>query len=793
MRLRSLLAFLVGLILSVLGVQAAEQVHAMSDLTPAEARAIAKEAYIYGFPLVENYRIMHSYFVDSDGSEFKAPWNQIHNEARVYTPADKAIQTPNSDTPYSQLGTDLRTEPLVLTVPEIEPDRYYSLQFIDLYTFNYAYVGSRTTGNGAGRFLLAGPNWQGETPEGIDAVVQSETELGWVLYRTQLFNPDDIDNVKAVQAGYEVQPLSSFLGQPAPEAAPAIDFIQPLTPEDQRTSPRFFEALNFLLQFSPTHPSEQALMERFAKLGIEPGGTWDVDTLPSPIQEAIAQGMADAWEEFTQFKQTELDTGKRTTAEGFGTREFLQNDYLSRMSSAVLGIYGNSKEEALYPAYFVDSEGEPFNGAEANYTLHFEADELPPVNAFWSLTLYELPSSLLVENPIDRYLINSTMLPELNRDADGGLTIYIQHKSPEGDQAANWLPAPNGEFWAVMRLYWPQEKALTGEWQAPPIRRAGAATTTSVPVTADNFVRAESDLYFNSVVQQGALGQFDHGRDLTPLDQQTIIRMNRDTLYSVAVFDLDAGPVTITLPDAGDRFLSMQLINQDHYTPAVIYEGGLYTLNREAMGTRYVMAAIRILVNASDDEDLAQVHALQDAITVEQDNPGTFEVPQWDPVSQKQVRDTLLTLGAALPDTRGMFGTEAQTDPIRHLIGSALGWGGNPDTEALYLNVTPPQNDGATVYRLTVDEVPVDGFWSISVYNAEGYFEPNDQNAYSTNNVMADKGEDGSVTVQFGGCDGNTTNCLPITPGWNYMVRLYRPRSEILDGTWTFPEAEPVS
>ncbi|NMF84404.1 DUF1254 domain-containing protein [Nodosilinea sp. P-1105] len=764
----------------------------MSTLTPTEARAIAKEAYIYGFPLVDNYRIMHSYFVDSDGSEFKAPWNQIHNEARVYTPADKAIQTPNSDTPYSQLGTDLRTEPLVLTVPEIEPDRYYSLQFIDLYTFNYAYVSSRTTGNGAGRYLLAGPYWQGETPAGIDAVIRSETELGWVLYRTQLIDPDDIDNVKAVQAGYEVQPLSSFMGQPAPEAAPAIDFIQPLTPEDQRTSPRFFEVLNFLLQFSPTHPSEQALMERFAKLGIDPDSSFDVDALSPPIQEAIAQGMADAWETFADFKRTQIDTGKRTAADGFGTREFLDNDYLGRMASAVLGIYGNSKEEALYPAYFVDASGEPLDAAQHNYVLRFPPDELPPVNAFWSITMYESPASLLVENPIDRYLINSPMLPDLVRDADGGLTLYLQHDSPGAEKEANWLPAPDGEFITVMRLYWPQEAALTGAWQAPPLQKADAEATAGVPVTVDNFVRAESDLYLGSVVQRDALGQLDHNREPTPIDQQDVIRMNRDTLYSATVFDLEAGPATITLPDAGDRFLSMQLINQDHYTPAVIYEGGPYTLTQEDMGTRYVLAAIRILADGSDPADLAQVHALQDAITIEQASQGTFSVPQWDLASQKQVRDALLVLASTLPDTRGMFGTKEQVDPVRHLIGTALGWGGNPETEALYLNVTPAQNDGSTVYRLTIDEVPVDGFWSISMYNAEGYFEPNDLNAYSINNLTADKGEDGSVTVQFGGCDGNTTNCLPITPGWNYMVRLYRPRSEILDGTWTFPEAEPV-
>jgi len=793
MRLRFLLTFLVGLILSVLVTQTATEVHAMSPLTPAEARAIAKEAYIYGFPLVDNYRVMHSFFVNQDGEEFKAPWNEIHNEARVFTPDDRTIQTPNSDTPYSQLGTDLRTEPLVITVPEVEEDRYYSLQFIDLYTFNYAYVGSRATGNEAGNFLLVGPNWTGEEPAGIKGVIRSETEIGWVQFRTQLLNPDDIGNVKQVQAGYQVQPLSAFLGQPAPPAAPEIDFIDPLTPEQERTSPEFFNVLNFLLQFCPTHPSEVELMARFAQIGVGPDSTLDLSQLSPEMRQALEDGMADAWEEFADFKRTQIDTGKRTAADGFGTREFLANDYLGRMASAVLGIYGNSKEEALYPAYFVDASGESLDAAQNNYILRFPPGELPPVNAFWSITMYELPASLLVENPIDRYLINSSMLPDLVRDPDGGLTLYLQHESPGAEKESNWLPAPDGEFITIMRLYWPEEAALTGAWQAPPLQKADAEAAAGVPVTVDNFVRAESDTYFAATVKgYDAFGQFNHNRGPTPIDQQTIIRMNRDTLYSSAVFDLDAGPVTITLPDAGERFLSMQVINQDHYTPMVVYGAGRYTLTRENIGTRYVITAVRILADETDPADIEVVNKLQDAIQVEQQNLGNFEVPNWDPVSQKTVRDALNVLADTLPDKNRMFGTKEEVDPVRHLLGSASGWGGNPDEDAVYLNITPPQNDGETVYRLTVNEVPVDEFWSISVYNAQGFFEPNEANAYSINNLTAEQNDDGSVNVQFGGCDGQTPNCLPITPGWNYMVRLYRPQDVILDGTWTFPEAEPV-
>ncbi len=264
--------------------------------------------------------------------------------------------------------------------------------------------------------------------------------------------------------------------------------------------------------------------------------------------------------------------------------------------------------------------------------------------------------------------------------------------------------------------------------------------------------------------------------------------MNRDTLYSGAVFDLDAGPVTIILPDAGERFISMQVFTEDHYTVGVYYNPGSYTFTREQIGTRYVCIALRILADAVDQSDIAKVHVIQDAVKVQQANSGAFEIPEWDHEGQKKVRDALLALASTVPNFNGAFGSKDEVDPIMHLIGSAAGWGGNPDKEAIYLNFAPENNDGQTVYTLTVKDVPVDGFWSISMYNAEGYFQPNERNAYSINNLTAAKNEDGSVTVQFGGCEDGTLNCLPITPGWNYLVRLYRPRAEILSGEWTFPE-----
>ncbi|MBR0818051.1 DUF1214 domain-containing protein [Bradyrhizobium liaoningense] len=323
-----------------------------------------------------------------------------------------------------------------------------------------------------------------------------------------------------------------------------------------------------------------------------------------------------------------------------------------------------------------------------------------------------------------------------------------------------------------------------------------AYAQSPVPVTVDNFGRAESDLYFgNGVKDAGGTGKLFHHREPMAIDKQGVIRSNRDTLYSMAVVDLDAGPATIKLPDAGKRFRSLMVVDEDHYIVGDIeYRAGSYTYDRKKVGTRYALIGLRTLVDPNDPKDVEKVRAVQDAVTISQKAPGKFEIPNWDPVSQKKVRDALLVLASTAGGFKNAFGAKGQVDPVRHLIGTAAGWGGNPDKDATYLSVTPEKNDGSTVYKLTVPgNVPVDGFWSISLYNAEGYFEKNPYNAYSLNNLTAAKSADGSTTVQFGGCDGKIPNCLPIMKGWNYTVRLYRPRPEILNGKWKFPEPKPVS
>jgi len=437
------------------------------SITPEEARAIAKEAYIYASPMVDGYSIIHTYFMAPGNPDYKGPMNKLVNEARVYTPADTTVQTPNSDTPYSFFGADLRAEPLVITVPEIDPKRYYSIQFVDAYTFNFHYVGSRTTGNGAGKFLLVGPGWKGEKPDGIKEVITSETSLVLAIYRTQLLGPDDIDNVKEIQAGYKLEPLSEYLGTAAASDAPAPHYAEPLSKEAQKSSPEVFSNLNFILTaFCPTVPSEEALMTRLAKIDVGPGKTFDLSSFSPEVQQAIKDGIADAWKEFDQFKKDKLDTGEVTSGDIFGTREYLKNNYLYRMAAAVMGIYGNSEQEAVYPLYTVDANGDKLDGSN-RYTVRFASGEGPPVHAFASLTMYKLPESLLVANPINRYLINSPMLPELKKDADGGLTLYIQHDSPGKSKESNWLPAPEGPFMMAMRLYWPKEAVLDGTWKAP--------------------------------------------------------------------------------------------------------------------------------------------------------------------------------------------------------------------------------------------------------------------------------------------------------------------------------------
>ena len=444
-----------------------------ADITPSEAKAIAEEGFIFGLPIVMNYGVMYEYVIDKNSSQYKAPFNKLYNMRRVTTPADTAIVTPNSDTPYSIGFMDLRAEPVVISVPAIEKSRYYSVQLCDGNTFNYGYIGSRATGNDAGNYMVAGPDWKGETPAGIKKVFPSSTQFSIVIFRTQLFNPEDMPNVIKIQNGYKTQPLSAFLKQPAPSAAPAINFPK-IDKELAKTG--FFEYLAFQLQFAPAGPEEKAIRERLARLGVEAGKPFDFKALSPEQKAAVAEGMKAG-----QAKVTEAVSNAGKDINGWritdpdGDRAFFNGDWLKRSVAAQAGIYGNNSVEATYPITRVDVDNEPLDGSKHSYTLTFPAGQLPPVDAFWSVTMYDGKTQLLIKNPINRYLINSPMMPNMKKNADGSLTLYIQKDSPGKDKESNWLPAPNDTIYLVMRLYWPKVEPPSilppgeGTWKPPGI------------------------------------------------------------------------------------------------------------------------------------------------------------------------------------------------------------------------------------------------------------------------------------------------------------------------------------
>ena len=443
--------------------------------TPEEAEAIAKEAYVYGLPMVLGYKTMNTYSVDEDSPEYKGPFNHLGCVARLFTPDDRAVVTPNADTPYCMSWMDLRAEPMVLTVPEMDSDRFYHFQLIDLYTHNFAYVGTLTTGNGVGTYLISGPSWTGETPEGVTDVFRSETEFIFNITRTQLFGPEDLAMLTEIQDSYRLQPLSVFLATEAPPSKAIPDF--PTWHEGSQFDERFFGYLDFMMSLlGRPGQGEKALWDRLARLGIGPGNTFDFVVLPLEIQDALTAGVEEGFNEIEELIAT-VGNDPLASAKVFGTREFLgesskenfghENHHLIRAGAAHQGVYGNSAAEAIYPIYLADAEGRPYDASTNRYTVTFEEGELPPVKAFWSLTMYDAATQLFIENPLDRYLLNSTMLEQFRREDDGSLILHIQRESPGPDREANWLPAPDGPFYMVLRLYGPEPQALEGEWTPP--------------------------------------------------------------------------------------------------------------------------------------------------------------------------------------------------------------------------------------------------------------------------------------------------------------------------------------
>ena len=440
------------------------------------ARDIAEAGYIFGLPIVMNYGAMYELAIDRTSSQFRAPFNTLYSDARVFTYKDTAIVTPNSDTPYSLLWTDLRAEPIVVSVPTVDPKRYYSVMLVDGNTYVYGIIGSRTTGNDAGNFLIAGPGWAGERPDGIKKVFQSSTDFSLAIFRTQLFSPSDIENVKAVQAGYQAQPLSSYLKQPAARPHPTPEFPKF---SQQLAQSNFFEFLDFALQFAPALPNEFWIREQLARIGVGPGKTFRFDELPDAQKAEVRQGLIEGKK---KVDAAVASVGERingwNVADIVGDAAFYHGNWMLRAVAAQAGIFGLPSSETVYPMTRWELNGTELDGSKAKYAITFPKDGLPPVHAFWSITMYDGKTQLLIQNPIDRYLINSTMLSSLKKNADGSLTIYVQNASPGPEKEANWLPAPNGPIYMVMRLYWPKVEPPSilpvgrGTWQPPAVVRS---------------------------------------------------------------------------------------------------------------------------------------------------------------------------------------------------------------------------------------------------------------------------------------------------------------------------------
>jgi len=439
-----------------------------ASITTQEARQLAEEAYIFAYSMLENYKTMYAQTVNKDLPTYKAPFNQLNHFRRLLNPEFTEIVAPNNDTLYSTAWLDLGTEPIVLSLPAFPDKRYFVFQIVDMYAFNVEYIGARTTGYEAGRYLFAGPGWNGTLPKGIDGIRRTEGRYLFLLGRTSAKGVEDLPAVNALQDQYTLTPLSAYLGQPAPASAPAPAF--PAYDPKKAASIDFINYFNFLLGQIEPSPVERPLLEKWAKIGVQPGKPFDAATLAPDVREAVAQGVAAAHE---KIKAESLKVGRNVNnwtliAEGFGYRSMVGGKDLMRAAANMVGLYGNNPEEAYNYSAAKDGAGETLDASKHDYVIHFKSP--PPVQAFWSVTMYKYPETLLVANPIKRYSIGDRT-PGFKTNKDGSVTIYMQHKSPGPEKESNWLPAPDGPFVLALRIYWPEQEILDGEWQPSAIEK----------------------------------------------------------------------------------------------------------------------------------------------------------------------------------------------------------------------------------------------------------------------------------------------------------------------------------
>ncbi len=471
-----LLEFLLLVIALILGTVFACQLRGQ-ELTPGEAESLSEQAFIAGFPVVENYKALLAEAVDENGDQFVAPLNTLSHSMRAFSAGAESVETPNVDVGYSVAWLDLRTEPVMLDVPEVEDERYFSIQLVDLYNYNFSFIGTRSTGNHAAKYLLAGPDWQGPPPPEIDQVIQCETRFAFVRFQIQVFGPDDTETVQAIQSNLLVQSLSTLLGQSAPQLSPDLEISISDSPAESHFD--FLNLVNTALKFCPPNRPESKERDPMSRIGVVAGQPFDSSAFSAEIQEAIKRGMEKG--------AATIDTAlaSANTALVFGARDPERADFLRRAVGARVKLHGISREERLNSLYRSDNDGNPLDASQGNYVLRLLPADLPPVNAFWSLTMYDGQTQDLVPNPIGRYLINSAMLPELTTNSDGKIEIQIQHEPPAEDRVANWLPAPDGPFYMVLRLYWPKPDAWDGTWNAPLVAPATSLLDDAKPAGAE--------------------------------------------------------------------------------------------------------------------------------------------------------------------------------------------------------------------------------------------------------------------------------------------------------------------
>lgn len=778
---------------------AAEESSSPQDIARRVIEDRAIEAVIWSMPAVNYDLMLQEMLTKTAGKE-----NQMIYWGRPLDWHNQTL-TPNPDTLYfiSFLNTK-DVGPIVIEVPPASADGSLNANIVNVWQQPLEDAGLLGVDKGNGiKLLMLPPGYSGQIPDGYEAL-QPDTYGSYVLFRSNLKSHSDADVARSAAYAKQVKiyPLSQASSPPVTVFTDVQDVLFDST---IRYDESFFDHLDRIVQNEPWLGRDRVMIDQLKSLGIEKGKTFAPDAatkqaLTSGVHEARALIAAryDAglppFFNGTHWTYPAHPDLLKAAAENFDNPENYPVDWRGlTYSYAYIGIKRLGTGQ-FYLINIKDKDGNSYDGANT-YRLHVPPNV--PIEQYWSLTAYDRDTHALIKNVARASRASNAT--DVKKNEDGSVDLYIGSKAPAG-QDSNWIPTdPARKFELMFRLYGPKKEFFEKTWALPDVERVGTETaqakpdSVAVPVTVDNFARAESDLYMGNAVKDGGFGKFHHIREPAPIDHQLVIRMNRDTLYSSAVFDLDAGPVTITLPDAGKRFMSLQIINEDHYAPTVVYAPSSVTLSKDSVGTRYVLAAVRTLVNPLDPNDLKQVHALQDAITVNQQSAGAFDVPHWDQAAQKKIRTALLGLSEFTGGFKNAFGAKGQVDPVRHLIATAAGWGGNPDKDATYLSFNPARNDGTTIYKLRVKDVPVDAFWSISLYDAQGYFEKNKYDAYSLNDITTTKDSEGAVDVQFGGCDGRIPNCLPTMAGWNYTVRLYRPRPEILNGTWKFPEPQPVS